>query len=132
MNGAERIRLIGMWVLLGPMVGGSVVGLVLLVYALITDPGGMTSPQGVFAVGFWACAALAVAWIFGTWLVRETREVFRSARERERRRCCPGCGYYLRGNVSGVCPECGRHVKRDRKALEHQRELSNHDTTDGG
>ncbi|MHC4094086.1 MAG: hypothetical protein ACYSVY_28060 [Planctomycetota bacterium] len=21
--------------------------------------------------------------------------------------CCQGCGYNLRGNVSGVCPECG-------------------------
>ena len=20
---------------------------------------------------------------------------------------CPGCGYCLTGNVSGVCPECG-------------------------
>jgi hypothetical protein len=24
--------------------------------------------------------------------------------------CCQGCGYNLRGNVSGVCPECGRVV----------------------
>lgn len=23
---------------------------------------------------------------------------------------CPGCGYDLTGNVSGVCPECGRPV----------------------
>lgn len=21
--------------------------------------------------------------------------------------CCPGCGYQVRGNVSGVCSECG-------------------------
>jgi hypothetical protein len=25
---------------------------------------------------------------------------------------CRGCGYDLRGNESGVCPECGRAVKR--------------------
>lgn len=24
---------------------------------------------------------------------------------------CPYCGYNLTGNVSGVCPECGRPVK---------------------
>jgi len=24
--------------------------------------------------------------------------------------CCPSCGYDLRGNVSGVCPECGRMI----------------------
>jgi MFS family permease len=24
--------------------------------------------------------------------------------------CCPGCGYNLTGNTSGVCPECGRTV----------------------
>ncbi|MHC4066865.1 MAG: hypothetical protein ACYSUI_20505 [Planctomycetota bacterium] len=24
--------------------------------------------------------------------------------------CCQGCGYNLRGNVSGVCPECGESV----------------------
>lgn len=33
-------------------------------------------------------------------------------RRRWRRRCnaCTGCGYDLTGNVSGVCPECGRKV----------------------
>jgi hypothetical protein len=24
--------------------------------------------------------------------------------------CCQGCGYNLRGNVSGICPECGESV----------------------
>jgi hypothetical protein len=24
--------------------------------------------------------------------------------------CCQGCGYNLRGNVSGVCPECGEPI----------------------
>jgi len=26
--------------------------------------------------------------------------------------CCPGCGYNLTGNTSGVCPECGAPVPR--------------------
>jgi hypothetical protein len=33
---------------------------------------------------------------------------------RDRRRiplnCCQGCGYDLMGNVSGVCPECGKRI----------------------
>lgn len=24
--------------------------------------------------------------------------------------CCPACGYNLTGNVSGVCPECGKPI----------------------
>ena len=31
-------------------------------------------------------------------------------RRRARRGLCPGCGYDLTGNVSGVCPECGETV----------------------
>jgi hypothetical protein len=27
--------------------------------------------------------------------------------QRLRRGLCPSCGYDLRGNVSGVCPDCG-------------------------
>lgn len=29
---------------------------------------------------------------------------------RQRKGCCPSCGYNLKGNVSGVCPECGNEV----------------------
>ncbi len=42
----------------------------------------------------------------GLWVGRVAcrgREQFRRQRNR-----CPGCGYDLRGNVSGTCPECGR------------------------
>jgi hypothetical protein len=37
------------------------------------------------------------------------RRLLRSRRRRVRLRenLCPGCGYDLRGNASGVCPECG-------------------------
>jgi hypothetical protein len=27
--------------------------------------------------------------------------------------CCAGCGYNLTGNVSGICPECGRRAMQD-------------------
>ncbi len=31
-------------------------------------------------------------------------------RRRRRQNCCMACGYDLTGNVSGICPECGRTV----------------------
>lgn len=30
--------------------------------------------------------------------------------------CCQTCGYNLRGNTSGVCPECGAAVDRSESA----------------
>ncbi len=33
-----------------------------------------------------------------------------SARRAQNPSLCPGCGYDLTGNVSGICPECGRTV----------------------
>ena len=34
------------------------------------------------------------------------------ARDKARRAgCCHACGYNLTGNVSGVCPECGKAIK---------------------
>lgn len=35
---------------------------------------------------------------------------WRRLKGRRRRGLCEQCGYDLRGNVSGVCPECGRRV----------------------
>ena len=38
---------------------------------------------------------------------------FRWINRREERRAngfCGECGYYLAGNPSGVCPECGRRI----------------------
>ena len=33
-------------------------------------------------------------------------------RRRKRRGLCLACGYDLRANTSGVCPECGQNVER--------------------
>jgi hypothetical protein len=41
------------------------------------------------------------------------RGPLRRSRRRRRGRCLV-CGYDLRGNVSGVCPECGEAVPRER------------------
>jgi hypothetical protein len=43
-----------------------------------------------------------------TWLVYRRLSRRDIAADRWRRGCCPACGYCLAGNVSGVCPECGR------------------------
>jgi hypothetical protein len=48
-----------------------------------------------------AAAALPAAWLLG--------RSYGALRRRLRRPgTCPACGYDLTGNVSGVCPECGR------------------------
>ena len=53
----------------------------------------------------WLAAAIALMWLPAWyWLARPF------ARDRARRANgqCTRCGYDLRGNVSGVCPECGQ------------------------
>jgi hypothetical protein len=46
---------------------------------------------------------LIFALLPGVWLTARGRRFYRRRRGR-----CVACGYELRGNVSGVCPECGR------------------------
>jgi hypothetical protein len=53
-------------------------------------------------VGVLLLLGVAVAAIY--WLHRPVEIV----RERRAKGLCVGCGYDLTGNVSGVCPECGR------------------------
>ena len=53
---------------------------------------------------YWLLAAAAAA-PPGVWLSNAGR---RRRRERRRLNRCVQCGYDLTGNVSGVCPECGR------------------------
>ncbi len=66
-----------------------------------------TSPTGLFLMiifPFWLPAAVLAG--VSCWLARPL------LRDLHRRRhdLCVGCGYDLRGNVSGVCPECGGPV----------------------
>lgn len=57
---------------------------------------------------------LVICWTSGVFLLYVTALPRRIMRERRRRRLAGGqcliCGYDLTGNVSGVCPECGRSV----------------------
>lgn len=50
-----------------------------------------------------------------------------SRRRRRRRGLCVGCGYDLRGNVSGVCSECGRvfELRSDPPTGERESESEN-------
>ncbi|MEW6250524.1 MAG: hypothetical protein AB1716_07740 [Planctomycetota bacterium] len=60
----------------------------------------------VWAIGgnaLLACAVVGLAHGARRWQLR--------CRERRRPDRCRQCGYDLTGNVSGVCPECGTHVR---------------------
>jgi hypothetical protein len=54
-------------------------------------------------------AAVWLAWL-GLVAAKELSDARRGPRRRAGR--CLTCGYSLRGNVSGVCPECGTPVER--------------------
>jgi hypothetical protein len=55
-------------------------------------------------IPFWAVALLAFTVSVWTWLA------YRRRRDRDRPGHCNACGYDLKGNVSGVCPECGAAI----------------------
>ncbi len=68
-----------------------------------TGPGGFIRyryaivPAWAVVAGFWLPPAARAAW----WVAGRRRAC-------RRRGLCAACGYDLRGNVSGVCPECGK------------------------
>lgn len=71
------------------------------------------SPAGaVIRFPLWIVPPLAWAW--PCWvLVRN----WQAQRRRRGRRLCGACGYHLRGNVSGICPECGTRCGARRPSL---------------
>ena len=60
---------------------------------------------GMIYAGWWLLAFLA-----GFFVLRHRLRTIRNY-ERMRNGQCRKCGYLLRGNVSGVCPECGTGLK---------------------
>jgi hypothetical protein len=73
---------------------------------------------GTIAAVAWAGVILGVVVCGGyvLWQISYARQLWRWMRWHESaQRCwrgqCPGCGYDLTGNVSGVCPECGRDYR---------------------
>ena len=61
----------------------------------------------LLALGVLLCADVVAAGTIVTIFVRVFREV-----KRRLRGLCLHCGYDLRGNVSGICPECGATVNQ--------------------
>jgi hypothetical protein len=64
--------------------------------------------QHTVSAPLWAVAVVALTpaslWLISTWR-RRRRQRLRALRGR-----CPACGYDLRGNNSGACPECGSPI----------------------
>ncbi len=59
--------------------------------------------------GFLMPTALAVLmWSFLAWLVPSKRPAFIE----QKTMACKACGYDLRGNRSGACPECGAVIEK--------------------
>jgi hypothetical protein len=48
----------------------------------------------------------------------------RDRNERPAEGCCRSCGYDLRGNVSGICPECGTPIPPEVKEEALRNEAS--------
>lgn len=68
---------------------------------------GLKTPTGTLTREFWYVPMWFVFIVVATptyLLLRPRYTLWR----RRRRGLCLGCGYDLTGNVSGVCPECGR------------------------
>ena len=70
-----------------------------LCYVAFSEAGRRGTGLAVVWVALVACAAIAWWW----W----DRPIDLAAQRRASGQC-PYCGYDLTGNVSGVCPECGR------------------------
>lgn len=73
----------------------------------LNDPGGLFSyyySVNILTVPLYLMTLLLAA--FPTW------EIVRSLQRRCRNQagCCINCGYNLKGNTSGICPECGAPV----------------------
>ena len=67
--------------------------------------GGLRGPNGSLYN-----AAVPHAFVLSLLLVPPAASLVASWRRRPRPGQCPSCAYDLTGNVSGVCPECGRRA----------------------
>jgi hypothetical protein len=106
MNGSEWFQIIAWWVVLAPPIAVSLSAVPLSIYAFVRDIWGGSSKiltalllPGIILFSF------GIAWFFAREGVRQTRRTIVASLER--RQACRRCGYSLRGNVTGICPECG-------------------------
>lgn len=93
---------------------GSIAASVYMIGATYINP----RPDGTFAIILeWVFLILASFWLFA-WLevarirvlLEPTRRALRIRLSRIGLPTCVACGYNLKGNVSGICSECGQHV----------------------
>jgi len=74
-------------------------------YSPVVQARVVSEAYGIVGIPLW----LVVAGSGGLWAAQLLVWVKRHGRKKPG--CCRACGYDLRGNVSGVCPECGGEVK---------------------
>jgi hypothetical protein len=74
---------------------------------------GRTYPDATFQLYFWACVQVVAGLVMLYYAGRVARLCWKmyATRPPAPPGCCRRCWYDLTGNVSGVCPECGRHFR---------------------
>ena len=83
--------------------------LVLVLTTAIMLSGIMARWRSAYPIIWIGLGAGALVWGFDWYVVRHlTRRAIRTELNRRSLPVCVHCGYDLTGNVSGVCPECGR------------------------
>src|SRR5690242_19682603 len=60
-------------------------------------------------------AVMATLFAVASFLLLRYRKIIR----RRRRGECGSCGYSLTGNVSGICPECGKPISKKRLGISN-------------
>lgn len=69
---------------------------------------------GVCMVGMFVVPGAGLLWVFGGAAAVALSSVALLRLRYYRPGHCPRCKYNLTGNLSGVCPECGTEVPRNR------------------
>jgi len=70
----------------------------------------MRHPIHINLILTWVIVGTSLGAIPLLWVIPISRRVRQRVRDTARRRCvCFACGYDLRGNPEGACPECGHH-----------------------
>ena len=104
--------MIGWWLVIGPPTLIGAASVVVVGFELWDDTRTPPAQRALLALLFFVFGG-GFALVGARILYRETCDVLQAVRERAIRGKCPNCLYSLRGNLSGVCPECGRRWKSE-------------------